>query len=373
MLRPTLVAVLLLAAAAHSRADDPDLRAWFDRRLQIAAEGAPTSGFRFQWRLEHLEVPTEAQLNALRQAVQGRPEHPERQTLATYEWRQKNTQYTDKVLWSLDGVFRFNESFHWLSKSQFADIATHPSATWLLTEGQITLVDADGPVEPGYDYRASVTRVHMRELRYFFTGGLYAPAGADRSGALRLSGDRWSCRFESTDASGVRRVVEASGAWHADAGHGTVDRADMRAVTGDKVERQLIHAKDWRIEPALGEVVAHEVLVSSPDGRPLRRYLLAGVEPVTAADMARLTAIPALGGSDPIRGELAARGLSDMRRDGGVYHRRMPDGQVQTMPTVDQSIKQYDRWLSALGIGLLVLVLALVVLWRVRCRRASDR
>ncbi|MCW5765746.1 MAG: hypothetical protein KIT68_07205 [Phycisphaeraceae bacterium] len=254
MLRPTLVAVLLLAAAAHSHADDPALRAWFDRRLQIAADGVPTSGFRFQWRLENLEVPTEAQLNALRQAVQGRPDHPERQTLATYEWRQKNTQYTDKVLWNLDGVFRFNETFHWPSKSQFADRATHPSATWLLTEGQITLVDADGPVEPGYDYRASVTRVHMRELRYFFTGGLYAPAGADRSGALRLSGDRWSCRFESTDASGVRRVVEASGAWHADAGHGTVDRADMRAATGDKVERQLIHAKDWRIEPALGEV-----------------------------------------------------------------------------------------------------------------------
>ena len=116
VLLATLTAVLVVPSEAWGQTADDTLarlKSWLDRAWEEAQTLPSISDASLRWRVEDRFVPTQAELDALRKEVAGRPDHPKRPQLNIYERRLRDgPDVVHYELW-LDGEdrWRLNTNF----------------------------------------------------------------------------------------------------------------------------------------------------------------------------------------------------------------------------------------------------------------------
>lgn len=374
--RPAFAAVVLsvlVTVPSQARA------ATTGRILEIAkkeAEGASIgsmySNWYFSWLQEVHDLPSQAEIEALRARVRDKPDHRERSVLEGYDRRLKKGPDVARfeVWFSSRSHWRFNATYLHTTGNYF-DIVTDGRIGWGMGPEQLTLIDPTGTIPPGYDYPASEGTI-LQGIGQFVHPGFVLPAMSrlELGGAV-IAGGLWTITASRKDLV----TLELSGP-DPDPVADRLAATDVRLTRSAKFPGEV--GRRWAITLAKNTfppmILASEVLEYAPDGRLLRRYVLEKAEAKSDEEIRHVFTPPAIDGTDPIRGPVTFKELHDHSGGGvPVYTLNHPGEKRVVLGTELPEVRAARRlreagWWAA---GVLAASIVSIRVYRVRARCSS--
>lgn len=348
-----------------------EVQTWFDKEWAEAQKMPALEGFGIRWRQEdHAMLPPQ-ELEALRQAVKGHPEHPRKNELIGYEQKLKSGPIAiPQELYVLgDGKWRYNSTFE---DGSFFDAVVTPERSWTLFPQSLAIYDVKAEMVAG-------TKQSLRDQEQIFRGpvgemlfgGFYQFAHtAAVPGLVVVEGDRWKVDAVQPPRPDGRTwfALEYRGRWDAAAGRGFVERATITAhgympgAVGSYRE-----FKEWFFDENIGRWIARRVEERTASGELALANVFEKSVAWPAGGFEALTAIPPARGSDPIRGESRFTSMTDFRERAIVADPGTP-GEIRTSLPAGEFGAESDVLRTA---GWLVLGVLVVVFGFVYFRRRS--
>ncbi|MCL4740593.1 MAG: hypothetical protein KJZ54_00155 [Phycisphaerales bacterium] len=372
----TLTAILIVPPGARGQSADDTLErleSWLSRAWEEAQTLPSIPDASLRWRVEDRYVPTQAELDALRNEVAGRPDHPKRPQLNIYERRLRDgPDVVHYELW-LDGEtrWRLNTNFPpGFLDGGYIDTAWAPGSAWKLAPRGLTIAESSPETESAQTLLSSRSTFTSHVSR-LLDGGM----GVARTMRLTeraepvLDGTRWSVVASSEPiASGVRRRVRFSGVWDRDADRGFVRAAEVIESPSNSQARWDIDS--WIYDDTLGRHVATTIRYRA-DGVD-QRIVFEGAGVIPKGGFDALTRTPRPGETDPIRGRVDPPAVRDHTR--GTTLLRDEEGRLRQVEVAGESPSTKAEGGLWRGIGVAALVATLLVmgvLWLARRRIMS--
>lgn len=307
-----VIAGVTLASNAAAQATDTQVRQWLEHEWHKASAGTMPEGVELSFRHIQLEVPPEKELAALREAVRGRPDHPQRPDLEAFERRLASggdvTHY--QLAYADSGLWRVSRSLEYEPEMPFWDTALRDGLVWGLTEQQFTVVEADRESEANRSYaKRGIETVRSAWGRFAFGNFAFGWFASSTPELVRSEGTRWAAR--AINEAGV--ICEWRGRWDEELERGFVESAEFIGRTeGTLTSGSEWTFQDWRYWEDAGVWLAGRVERTS-DQRPYAAFEVLGVSPSTRDAVAELAAMPDLAGEDPLRGKILVSRVNDYR------------------------------------------------------------
>ncbi|MBL8762916.1 MAG: hypothetical protein JNM07_01435 [Phycisphaerae bacterium] len=360
--RVLMSGLVLLAAGRSCAANPPAFDAWFDRITQGGAAGPTHDGLKVSYRVEQLFVPPEEELDRMREAVKGHPEHPLLIRLAAYQRRRARPtpEYDEFTVWKSGDRWRCSRT---TEDGSYVDNVWGDGVAWTLTPKALALAPGNA------DHRAAQSLKSVSSTMSY-CWQLLVNAGV--SGALangvrlrpELDGERWAARGAATRKDGAEIVFTCGGTFDAAAGWGAVSTSTfvVRMLSG-AVERAVVQAAEWRYEPTLSLALAHDVRTFTDDA-PNQRLRVLDTARFEPAEFEQLVRVPGLTGTDAFRGRVTFVQLNDARTGPARYSEVTPDRKAVPWQSPGESRIKQDADLDRIGwvIGGLSVAL-LIAIW----------
>lgn len=299
-----LCRVLVLAVAclavipsrhAYGQIAPEQVTDWLSQEWKESARGLMPFNTRMRFIHRALEVPPESELTALRDAVSGRPDHPQRTDLEAYERRiaggGDTTVYT--IAYGGPGRWRVSRSIEYDDQLPYWDTAAHDGIAWGLTAAQLTVVEADaeGRVNRNYVDRGLET-IASAWTRFAFGNFAFGWFSESEPELVEFDGERWVAR--AVNRAGV--IGEWRGRWDESLGRGFVESVEFVGRTdGEPTSGSEWVFGDWRYWEQTDAWLATRVERTS-QSRPHSSYSLLEVAPVSDRELSELCALPDLAG-----------------------------------------------------------------------------
>jgi hypothetical protein len=341
------------------------MQAWFDRATAEATVALSFEGVRLEYQVEHHAVPSAAELDRLRRAVRDHPDHPARLTLSGYERRIK--QGPDQIRYTLwfwsEGNWRQNYDD---GSGLWFDTARTRRSCWRLGTDQLTLLDFGASPPPGFDL-GSEEQTLVDSLRFLLHGGLHLIASMQlKPRPLQPIPDGWEVRADGA----MESVLLFRGTWDGEIGRVrqlVLERAP--SAVSEQGKRWVFDG--WESNQLLGKPIAQQIDEFSPRSELLVRTRLLGTHAERKTRLDELSRTPSFDGSDPIRGALTVRAVSDYREASPLHSLVTADGLQSVLPPGEVRVVWSSR-LRWLGWAILAL-LGVMFIWIRMNRRAVRR
>lgn len=169
--RFVLVAMLIAGSFAVGQSNVDSVREWWVLEVASARSLAPFHGKRVDWVAYSVHLPGQAELQAIRDRVEGRPDHPDRRLLQRFSRRLENGEIEHFTAWIIsDTQWRFERREP--SGRIIRAYARDDDTAWDASAVRLMVVDRDRPfpavAESLFDLHSD-----MLALRYF----VYQAAG----------------------------------------------------------------------------------------------------------------------------------------------------------------------------------------------------
>lgn len=315
--------VVLICIAGVAHASSGDVKTWLAQAWEDAAKLPDFGDANLKWRSQRLYVPPDSQLDTMRRAVAGHPDHPDRVTLMLYDRRLRGDKdETVRQLWCHgDGQWRqshdvqVNNLSTGQVTSSYADTVVLPDRHWQLSPDQLLVEPPDISAKSEVGGLVRVRSEFVNELGYIVTGGM---TGARQSGTtlgdVVVSGNRWNVIATRTNASsGKKYQLKFDGRWDEAQSRGFVER--MEIVTNEykpDVVGTVWTFSDWRVDPTSDRAIAWKVEQFRPGGIPDSRFVVDHFSVEPGKSFEDVTRTPPVAGVDPVRGKVTFSVVQDL-------------------------------------------------------------
>lgn len=345
-----------------------ELLAWVESSRPKKLEPSALHGMVFKYHREFYYIPPESEMKTLREAVAGRPEHPERVRLDRYERRLREGTLNDPTeFWCIDkDRWRMVDDVTEIEirggGKFYMDAAVGPDRGWMLnSQGDLRVMDADA--KSGPDGPAAMQE--RGDALFMFEVLAGSPLGAIGAalGEMEVrieTGGRWTIT-QRAQRAGLARTI--AGRW--ERGAGVVETA---MVTYPPEFPQA--STTYRYGPmvhcaAIGrDVYEHVVMSATPPAihifDPEVIVAFDSIEPIPpGTDLDALVAVPSEGGIDPFRGKIALRTVTMSPGAKAIS--------VQTAPAPAGVGAGWPKWIVGVAVGVAVLsIISALLIWRGR-------
>lgn len=371
LIRVSAMGCTLAGAAASTVAshDDPPVGSvgWVEQQLEQARQFGPHTNIHMCWREETYRLMTDSELEAARQSIAGKPDHPDRFKVAAEEKRiARGADVVEYELWyGGPERWRFNQT-ELSAEGQHVDMALAGTESWQMSPEQIQYLRSDSAppgFEPSTRQGLFVADVRQCVLGALSLGGqsekkvVYAETSPDGRWRGRVrrgdGGFEWDCsgRFEGDQLS-------------------ITERRAFQLNRGNREQYGKVGYSGQEFNSFLQERVFTRMDVELRDGTRSSSLALVLIDPLEQGELREVLRRPVLGGADVVRGAVAASQAVDHRDSGPKVIDKLEDGSLRSTvwgadsPGLGQSSPELWRvvgWLSGA-----VVVLGGVVLWRRR-------
>lgn len=360
-----LVCTTVIAVSAQPDASS-ELSA-FQEAWNSAKGYSPPPNVLIRWHESLYPDPTisEADLAAMAQRVEGRPDHPERAVLETERRRRRAgpDKVTTTVWYGGPGFMRINRDESW--RDLYVDIALSDKAHWSMVPTNLTVMSPDSPA-PDRDYTAfdgDIRRLLRRTVWSDFGSGLQ-PKSVD------VTGDRWSAVAGDDALSFIRW----DGVLSEDAGRALPDRAvTVRTAPrfANEVGRQTEY-RGWHFDPVLAQWVVTELVDKGPEGDILRTLRLDAVETIDRSLLDNVTSVPSVTDTDYVRGVPTMTTIMDYRPHAERITTITAQGVSETPMSAARLGHPPSKSLRRIGWGVAGLIIAALVAIRLVRMRGTG-
>jgi hypothetical protein len=320
---PCFIAVCVLIACLHassiaSAQSRFDLDAWLMAEINRKPSRESLRGHVFKWHREYYYIPPREELEAIRQRVKGKPEHPERRILEKYEPRLIKGPIIDPFAFYLVDARRWRlvrdlGELSLRNPGMFMDAGENDVALWTAMP-QSLIIDSRGILP---DASRSHKTSPRDEADFAFTLLIEGPLASLRNGVSDLSRiskvdiapGHWKITIDSTPdlKQAGFLATEIQGRWDQDRRMGLFESSRwIISPELEKVAPQAVYKYGPRVSvPALGCEAFKRVTVYEPpsiDFDPEWAMVFDSIEPFPENLGDVLTATPKSGQQDPIRG-----------------------------------------------------------------------
>jgi hypothetical protein len=327
---------LVIGTAMHlsprvAVAQASNAEAWFLREWNAAPKDLAFPGVRLSFCEEWPCDLSAADVARLRFEAQGKPDHPNWDSIRTFERVQRQGADADCFdLWvEGPGRWRFNRSLNYQEPGYFNDIASVEGVAWSLTPTQLTIVDPRAPAVTSPNLLVW-GRVFSRNLGLLMYGGL----SLRHSLELRVqrfhetAGGSWEVLAEGP--SGVSAIFK--GTWDVQTGEGAVRTLHIaNCAQTPQIEGEYAF-EDARYDNVLHRRVAGAV--THRQNRAVVRTLRFVGASSDSQPFSALVRLPDVSGQDPVRGRITVRSVYD-HRPGIEQYKELADS-VSTVATLPE-------------------------------------
>lgn len=320
--------IVLCSFPAQASEDEAALTRWLEGELHESREFPQLTNIAIQFRYEMHWPKSPGEIERLRRATQGLPQHPDRMMvdLADRRLREGPMSYEITAHVRGEGHWRISRD---LSGDTYRDVVVAPDYAWSLTPNQLTLIHQ----EHGWPENQRLDTLEselVNAFAYLFYGGLHA--GPDASPRV-LSADRdglsWHARIDPGDGRPVWRVA---GRWDVDAGRGFVTEVEYNFQQAAEQDLgSLLVVSDWDYVDTIDRYIARRAEFRYADGSLHRAYVWLGAEREEPERFESVFRMPRDDGDDFIRGPLTVTSVADYRSARAVLFGHGPDGRTQAV------------------------------------------
>jgi hypothetical protein len=345
-----------------------EVLAWFEQERSAAQDPARLKGLLIRFRTIQGERPTEARVVELRQAVDGRPDHPLRKDLEILERRLKFGPDITEVAATRAGTLEWRVSESKLHEPYRYDYGADGRNGWSISEdGQLIVADKDSG-----DYAGKLSNFETFADGVINT--LVFGRAWDRSGLpstvekVEIVGDTWTISLGLTNPEGVRLVREYFGTWDSSAKRGLILRQQsfMRS-DGQNVLQSTTDISGWTNSPELGRPVAAKFIERAASNAIRMNVEFSSASRIDDTIFRRMVTIPAIDQADPLNPDLKIQEIADVRPTFNSVQRVLPDGTAEAVRVFDDSSARQDAALRVAGS--VALGASVVVLLAIRISR----
>jgi hypothetical protein len=365
-----------LAPTNAAAGDDlpPDFKAWWERITAGGADGPNWDGISLKYRVEFVYLPPAKELESLRARVAGKPEHPERPKLESYEryiatGKAPATQYQ---IWRMGQEWRCAKSWD-RPERPYWDFGWSREGAWELLPQTLIVSPPDATAHSHASKVASVASGVTHNASLFLSGGLISAGSLQIPIVVRMqSAGRWSAEGTRKDDR-IEARLRAQGTWMGN-GRGTVERCilETRPQGAEAWQVGTYISEGWKDHDDVGIRLASVVTLYNNDNAPEQRYVLLGVEEFTSDQFRSIVRVPELNKPDPVRGALTFRTVRDTRPDATSLW----EGQGLE-PTIAQVDRDSREWRWRIGgwvlAGILTVAFVLLRMARIRAQAETTR
>jgi len=356
---------LLLASNAHAQTV-AEVRAWLLEEIAQSHDRLyPFPNFgggALTW--THGRFVSGDALSRLRQEISELPDHPNRPLLVQSERRARGEPFGSTwKLWSAGkDRWRLNHDFYTSEQRLYWDSIHMPGRQWDLTAQDLILFEADSDATDKFS-NESIGMSALFSLEYLLTMRLARMTKAGLvAGPIRLgAGNTFS--FDATtptDGGGHDYALRFHGYWDPSARRGFITQNTVLVNELDpSIVGRTVTAKSWEYVDAGGFWIATVVEQNDPNDPVTTVYRFIDFSAGDREELDRLTQIPELDGTDPIRGPIESTRFTDHRSGQQIVS--YGDGSTQTFRLMtDAETSQTTRRLRLLGWLLLAGILAVL-------------
>ena len=278
------------------------------------------------------------ELVALQRRVEGHPDHPDRTLLEDSLKRHRGEPFGTQYCVYSDGPGRWRINREFLGRSRdgaprYWDMVVMPDSQWMMLPGTLVVHSPTAPPPQGQDLPGE-ERSTGPILDRLLTGGLAAAKGLGlRLGDVQLLSDnRFRVAASRRDVPEQQQLtLEYIGRWDAERGRGFIESRTL-VQNGYKPDStgETYSMRDWRFVPEIGRWAAGFIAWAPAQGALGHRVRLIGGLEGDPDTLQRITRVPEIDGSDPLRGPVTATRLVD-HRPGRRSLQIDPDGTRSTL------------------------------------------
>ncbi len=312
-----LGALALPAGRSWSDPPTPEFTAWWNSLLDGGFEGPNTDGVMLDYTTTDASpVPTQAQVDALREQIKDLISHPRHAELAQMEYRRNNPPGWARVrIWRMGDAWRYSTDPSDSAGFGYIDKVWTEKGGWQLTAINLVAGDADS-IRNSEGHRIDVTASSIaHDVSLFFGAQLGASIDATYPPPTVTDG-KWTLLKRVERQDGSVSTLRAAGTWDQASSTGTVDRVDRETQREGRVSSERLDLSEWKQMEYLRAPIATSILLSR-DGVARTRYQLNATAAFTKAEFEELTREPKPTSIDPIRGKMTYTSVNDLRKGTG--------------------------------------------------------
>jgi len=354
-----------LACQASAQPTPNVVREWLAGELERAREIDPIDYFR-GLELEHVveshETPSPNELARMRRAVEGHPDHPDRQRLAVFERRRHEGPDISRRRLFLGSQDRWR----WCTgptEGAWMDYCFSGRTAWLLSDGSLSIFSRGRGFPPQQDLSNELQLIRTYLAKHVFRG-IDEIASADVSiESVTIDEGSWRAGVHVQDFDST---ILFEGRWDSGREAGIIDRMTLVSVPAAPELEGASHVFSGSVETP-GDSggwpeIARSVQTLFPDGRVDEVWILESLAPVSESRLTELLRLPEHGQHDAVRGTLQFADRTDWR-SGDV---RLTEYTRSGKATTGALSWQQNRTakVMAIAVACCVVVLIVVIAWR---------
>ncbi|MCG3122840.1 MAG: hypothetical protein GIKADHBN_01243 [Phycisphaerales bacterium] len=305
--------IVLCVAALFTAADDREsLTLWL---TELAARGPERpANVVYEFDIAYPSQLSSSELALLGARVRGHPDHPE---LSVYEAESRRAKSGPDIkpnvlYWREEGAWRLNVGYGdgFDPAIRFVDTCVRPDRAWRLIPEQLTLIDPASGYPADRNYAANEA-TFLRDVDAILDGGMRRRLPGAAVKAASAEGDRWNASFvidgREFEYSGTLVRGQTGGVRFQPHRFKILTHADPEFIGQHELYEQ------WRWDEILGQSVATHVTFVRPSGTIDHEVMLKSIRRLGDDEFDRVTAIPEVGSTEPIRGDLRITRVFDLR------------------------------------------------------------
>jgi len=369
-LRPVVLTMcLLVTLCTPASGQGVGSKEWLEKARRQAGNLSLPPDYYFLAEFRRFANGDEEKLEALRQAIEGKPEHPLRREYIELNRRlNQGPDITREQVWYFDEThWRRNSDLLWETNSRvpWYDTAVNGKQAWRLIPDTITILDP-ADTEPGYQTDLN-EEMAIIAWRYLVSQNITVGPGWTLK-ETQTNGGLWSAVFESADKKRERsyqgRFLEDGRLFIAKS---IMTRSDdepgwLGAITSFVPdENGLLPEMIQGLQPAIS------LRREYPTGfRPAEEWTIVKVGTASLEGDRRVLELPKPGADDPIRDLGQLTGLIDRTSrtqfavDNGTIDRANPI----SLPTHEKSQSLFDRWGTIVIVSMLSVIIGCLIIVR---------
>lgn len=302
-----VILVCVQAALAAPAAAAEELQDWFEQIWTSASSRNIKDALYQEWREIDAYQPSADELGSLRQAVNGRADHPDGDRLRRYEavlaGRPRTVLHR---VWMQGGTWRVCWDYIEPRASYF-DRAVRDDEAWAMTPESLTQTDPRHSAPVGYNYTADYEPLRQ-EMLTFATGGLsQLPIAAVPCPKAELVGSAWTARTTVQLRKGPGELLVA-GEWDVQRG-GTISRVEF---VNPWHQRTVYLNTEWNRTDVANRRAAFRQRVEYSDPPAAEMRELVSLRPITRTELATRLTTPTENAVDPVRGRVSFTSIMDL-------------------------------------------------------------